>query len=319
MIVVNYEEQVTNPATGAVEHQALGSETHTQITEVLLPFTPTPADPIFMTKKFSGRDEYRWEVLGIGQDYTQPQRTYVVTLLRREPVKKNYYLSAILAAKKATPKKVIFRNAIVEVEYGHAMNIGDEAGGVESNKRYVDTVQRGSMPKRRLAIVNQVLERKEQDLIQVIPISSRKPVDNESSLRMVDVTACLSNLIHYQKPSWAICEMMETVAPSRIMAPMRRKFTGANGQAVDQRDLAFATKITSSIRQELDDAMMYAVHQKFRIETALNLQETKESTKALQVQVDQLSDKVTALEADLASIAASLNMTVGELLAEVAR
>jgi uncharacterized protein YifN (PemK superfamily) len=283
-----------------VEHQALGSETHTQITEVLLPFTPTPADPIFMTKKFSGRDEYRWEVLGIGQDYTQPQRTYVVTLLRREPVKKNYYLSAILAAKKATPKK-------------------DEAGGVESNKRYVDTVQRGSMPKRRLAIVNQVLERKEQDLIQVIPISSRKPVDNESSLRMVDVTACLSNLIHYQKPSWAICEMMETVAPSRIMAPMRRKFTGANGQAVDQRDLAFATKITSSIRQELDDAMMYAVHQKFRIETALNLQETKESTKALQVQVDQLSDKVTALEADLASIAASLNMTVGELLAEVAR
>ncbi|MFP3180547.1 MAG: hypothetical protein RXS25_07325 [Paraburkholderia sp.] len=317
MIVVNYEEKTTHPTSGVVTHQALGSETHDKITEVLLPGEPSATDPIFFTKKFSQRSEYRWEVVEVSQDYSQSQKTYLVTLSKREQVRKDFYLNNILKAKRVAAKKILFPNAIVEVEYGHAMDVGDEDGEITSNKRYVDSVQRGSMPKRRLAIVNQIIERPDQELIQVILISSRRPLNNASSLRMVDVTDCLCNLVHYQKQSWAICEMIETVAPSRVMAPLRRKPSGPHGQPVEQRDIAFATKISPSMRNELRDALMYAVAQEFRVTTASALDTKIASEKALQKRVGDLSYKVTVLEANLANIAAGLDMTLEALLAAV--
>lgn len=86
MIFVKYQEKLLNPATGAISHVVLGSELHQDIEEVLLP--ATSQDPIFFTKKFVGHPEHRWEVTDVVLDPAAADRTYVITLQRRDQLDK---------------------------------------------------------------------------------------------------------------------------------------------------------------------------------------------------------------------------------------
>jgi hypothetical protein len=204
MIVIEYVELTQDTALGVLDSTVLGTETHDRIDEVLLPGTPSRFDPIFMTKKFTGMTEHRWAVVDVRLDRSRPAQTYVVSLSRREQVAKEHYLRNILKLAKKPAKSVLYKNAIVEVEYGHPMDVCDIEGKSSDNRRYVDTVQKGSMPKRRLAIVNQVIDGLSEELIQVIPISSKAPLTPRAQQRNVDVTSCLTNLVNYRKQSWAI-------------------------------------------------------------------------------------------------------------------
>jgi len=64
-IVVTYEEEVEDSASGTTTRIPLGAESHQGIEEVMLPSNPVPNSPIFLTKKFAGNDEYRWQVLDV--------------------------------------------------------------------------------------------------------------------------------------------------------------------------------------------------------------------------------------------------------------
>ncbi|MBY0241196.1 MAG: type II toxin-antitoxin system PemK/MazF family toxin [Burkholderiaceae bacterium] len=251
MIVVTYLEEQIDPATGAITHVPLGSESHRDIDEVLLPGVPRPNDPIFFTKKFAGHDAYRWEVLQVVEDIAAAERTYVVTLRWRDQIPKQFYLKNILAARRDTARHVLHPWSIVEVEFGHPMLVGKENGDIRSTKRYVDTIQSLSMPKRRLAVVIQV-HRGRDELVQVIPISSRAPTGTDNS--MVEVTTALSNMAYYQKPSWAVCKMIQTVTASRIIAPTVRI---APTKLV--RDTVFRNKISGTLRDDLKAAILYGV------------------------------------------------------------
>jgi len=90
MIVVKYREKIIKsyPFT----YVNLGTETYEKIEEVLLPKrVHGTLSPIFITKKFSGRVEYRWEVADdVAVDF-QPDSTspiFIVTLTGNPPVKK---------------------------------------------------------------------------------------------------------------------------------------------------------------------------------------------------------------------------------------
>lgn len=291
MIVVKYEEEQDDLATGTVKYVPLGTESHQDIEEVLLPDPPTANDPIFFTKKFVGRPEYRWEVKTVGQDLTVAQRTYIVTLRRRSQLDKRFYLKNILAARASSAVHVLRPWVIVEVELGHALTVGKANGDVRSSKRYVDTMQRLSMPKKRLAIVNQVHLGRDE-LIQIIPISSRPPRRGDNT--MVEVTSCLTSMVQYQKPSWAVCRMMQTVTASRIIAPLIQ-----TSPTTSARDRGFHTQVRGAVRTALKDAIMYGVAADGRVTAAQSLSQALAQIQALNVQTATLTQQVAHLESQV--------------------
>lgn len=289
MIVVSYEEKIVNVATGAVTTAHLGSETHDAIEEVLLPSNPSPGTPIFFTKKFAGRHEYRWQVNDVRCMQGATALTYVVVLQRRPQIDKQDYLKNILTARKEKVRRVLHPWAIVEVEFGHALTVGKVSGDVRGNKRYVDTVQQYSMPKRRLAVVLQVLERASEDLVQVIPITSKPPLSTDKTA--VEVTSELSTMVHYQKPSWAVSQMTQTVTASRIIAP---KITPRFGP--ERRDKGFNQMVRGTVRDALKDAIMHGVAAGGRVSDSAALVEERSKAAQLAHQVSELADKVALYE-----------------------
>lgn len=259
MIVVTYEEEVEDSTSGNTTRIRLGAESHQGIDEVMLPSNPAPNSPIFLTKKFTGNDEYRWQVLDVCQNMAVlPNVEYLVTLGRRNQVAKDAYLKNILAARGERVKKVLLQWAFVEVEFGHSLTVGKVNGHIRSNKRYADTIQLYSMPKRRLAIVTQVIERAPEDLVQVVPVTSKQPHFSDRS--SMEVTACLTDLVHYPKQSWAVCKMIQTVTASRIIAPMTKVSATRT-----TRDTGFRTMIRGEMREQLKDTLMHGVSLGYRI------------------------------------------------------
>lgn len=287
MIVVKYEVEQIDAITGAVTYSQLGYETHEDIEEVLLPNNPNPNDPIFFTKKFRGNSEYRWEVQSMAEDIGAAQRTFTVKLRRRSQVSKKFYLKNILAAQAQNAAHVLHPWSLVEVEFGHSLTVGKQNGNLGSSKRYADTVQHLSMPKRRLAIVLQVHLRR-NELVQVIPITSRPPPAGDNS--SVDVTASLIDMEHYQKQSWAVCSMVQTVTASRIMAPSVKK--GPHSF----RDTRFKTLVRGNVRTSLKDALMYGVAAPGRIAAAKDLADKLTENEELKTENASLLEKLELME-----------------------
>lgn len=289
MIVIRYDHEIYDVASGAATYVVLGTESHHNIEEVFLPSKPSPGNPIFFTKKFVTHTEYRWEVIDTNVDLTAAQQTYVVVLKQRPQIEKEYYLQAILAARRNSAVHVLRPWSIVEVEFGHALNIGKTNGDIRSNKRYTDTMQRFSMPKRRLAVVNQVLSQRD-DLIQVLPISSSQPQPHEKAC--VEVTADLTTMVNYQKRSWAVCRMMQTVTASRIIAPLIQRVP----HAPEVRDKGFKSQIRGAVRDALKDAIMYGVEAGSRVADTHALVQAKSEAAQLSRQVTALTQKIAQLE-----------------------
>lgn len=261
MIEVRYEEETQNDSTGAIGHTVLGLEMHKDIEEVLLPLHPS-GGPIFFTKKFSSRPEYRWEVREVIQEQREDTQIYVVRLIKRVQVEKEFYLKNIAGKRGTGLRSVLYPWAIVEVEFGHSPMIGKMSGDLASNKRYVDTVQMYSMPKRRLAVVVQIIKRQHEDLLQVIPISSIEPVATEKA--SVEITSQLTKMANYRERSWAICRMIQTVTASRVMAPLVQR-----DRMPVIRDKGFRTMVRDPVRSELKDALLYGIAAEGRL-TDLN-------------------------------------------------
>ncbi|TDY84975.1 UNVERIFIED_ORG: PemK-like, MazF-like toxin of type II toxin-antitoxin system [Herbaspirillum seropedicae] len=316
MIVIEYIEKAVDKATGAETLTARGTESHQDIEEVLVPSASLPNNPVFMTKKFSGVSVCRWQVDSVSaHNATQPTK-YVVTLTRPEQAPKECYLRHILKTRGIEINRLLYKNTLVEIEYGHSMDAGDGTGKRVDSRRYVDTVQKGSMPKRRLAIVNQILRGKSGDLVQVIPISS-KQLEKPDSGRVIDVSDSLRDLPHYQKQSWAICDMLETVSTSRIMAPVR-KVQDKKGFISEYRDLNFGSSVSREVREALNDALIYSVDQPFRMQAVASLESRRdklsEQVTALKKQEQVLRAQIADLEEDKVRIAAYFNVSLEQII-----
>lgn len=290
MIVVNYLEQTYDSTTNTYINALIGKETYDCIDEVLLPQMPHVGTPIFITKKFSGKSEYRWEVAKVVKQQTangQPQN-FDVVLIKRTQLCPGEYLTQILKAPGKTAMNVLQRFAFVEVEYGHPPLVGKVNGDFRSNKRYPDSVQQGSMPKRRLAIVNRVITR-HHPVVQVVPISTVQPSPGDQSA--IEVTNSLSNMVHYNRQSWAICSMIETISATRIIAPMARWNGGYRG-----RDTGFKHKLGKTERLVLADALMHGVGSQNRVTDSNNLIQAQQNLAQRDQETEQLRAQVEALK-----------------------
>lgn len=288
-IVVKYLEIVNDPATGQDVAHVLGTEAYDDIEESLIPKRPLPNKPVFMTKKFTSATEYRWKV----QDVVVAQQAPVIfeiTLSRHPQLDKSEYLPSILKGK--TIMAVLRKYAIVEVEFGHPPGIGKSCGNITSNKRYVDSVQDGNMPKRRLAIVLRATSRQPSGaVVQVVPISSVQPYVGDKSA--VEVTSSLVNMVNYNKASWAVCGMVETVAAGRIIAPL------VNWGKKQTRDTGFSTKLEVTLRPDFEAALLHGLD---RSSVNAQMSQALTANALLATQNAQLVADNSALAAQLAAL-----------------
>lgn len=279
-IIINYYEHYGN--TG--QQKLLGSEFLDGIEEALLPTNPefvtdsitgkSRQEKIFMSKKFFGRDEYRWQVLQVAghSDLITRGLVFDVVLTSRRQVEKDRCLTQVIKQRKKTQRQNLqaFLRPfyLVEVEYGHPMSIGKASGEVKSNKRYPESFQLGSMPKRRLAIVLKATQRKTTGLVQVVPISSVEPASCDQSC--VEVTGMIApfGFSDYKKPCWAICGMVEHVSATRIFFPeiklgggkpqpnFRAELKGENKKSI-QRALVYGVGGQAVVEEKNDQIAMH--------------------------------------------------------------
>lgn len=279
-----------DPANPAVK-LTLGTESYDEIEESLLPKNPLPNKPVFITKKFVGHAEYRWQVKAISVVQPNPA-IFEVTLGRSAQLSKSYYLPEILRGK--TIMSVLQKYAFVEVEFGHAPSVGKSDGDIKSNKRYVDTVQDGNMPKRRLAIVLRATSKRPSGaIVQVVPISSVAPHPGDRTA--IEVTSSLTTMANYNKQSWAICGMVESIAAGRIIAPM------VNWGRMETRDTGFSTKLDSALRPGFEAALLHGLDR-----ANVNAQLTNAVTASTQLTAQNaiLANQNLQLNAQLATLTA---------------
>jgi hypothetical protein len=190
----------------AVSDAELGRALFSQIAEALLPHPLSGTSPVFFSIKFIAREEYRWQIVStslVPGVFPSTTTTFKVALsAAKAQIEKEACLTYVMGKAKAGIKTILHKGNLVEVEYGHPLSIAKVTGEVKSNKRYPETVQTGSMPKRRLAIVIDAKVRG-KGVVQVVPISSNAPGAGDRSA--VEVTGSLTDLVDYPLRSWAIC------------------------------------------------------------------------------------------------------------------
>lgn len=305
MIEVQYFEEQFDLTLQAIKPVLLGKEIYADIEEVLLP-QKSPAQPaaVFMTKKFFGHPEYRWEVdkVVIQPPSAGAPQKFDITLIRRNQLDKNEYLTQILNSPGKSIASVLHRFALVEVEYGHPLIVGKADGKIRSNKRYPDTLQAGSMRKRRLAVVNRVVASGYYPMVQVVPISSKAPLAGDAS--RVEVTNSLVNMTNYQERSWAVCSMIETVPATRIIAPVVR-WNGGRGSG---RDTGFKNKLQATDRQTFEDALMHGVESSIRVKDTAASKHAGKTIAKKEQEIEALDSRVKELEDGLRHLSAYKEM-----------
>ncbi|CAG2126838.1 type II toxin-antitoxin system PemK/MazF family toxin [Cupriavidus plantarum] len=305
MIVILYEEATVEAATGARIYVPLGYELHHGIDEVLLPTDPGAKNPVFFTKKFAGSPEHRWQVQSVRHQPSIDPTTYVVRLIRRAQIDQQHYLRDILAVRNKKARAVLHPWAIVEVEFGQHLSVGTSNGDIEVGKRYVDTVQLYSMPKRRLAIVTQVLQRNAEDLVQVVPVSSKQP--DAADKATVEVTSQLANMADYRKPSWAICTMIQTITASRIIAPLV-----VNSPRRQSRDHTFRTAVRGHTRTQLKQAILYGIGAGDRAEDTERLATERAQSLQLRSEIEAMQERLRLFSL-YERVAADSKLTLAEM------
>lgn len=205
---------ILDDGSGAV----LGEESSSGISEVLFPDANFSDHVMTITKKFDGQKVYRWEVTAVM--HPSPTETLVVLSPREQTLDEEYLLKTLNSRRQPQILSVLVRKGtLVEVEFGYIHSVKKANGECKSNKRYPDQGKKGEMHKRRLAIVVGA----DHSRVQIVPITSREPsvggntsfeVSAESLKRLVDYNRA-------DKHSYAICGMIQTISPARVLPPKR--------------------------------------------------------------------------------------------------
>jgi hypothetical protein len=99
-------------------------------------------------------------------------------------------------------------------------------------------------------------------------------------------------MVHYNRQSWAICSMIETISATRIIAPMARWKGGYPG-----RDTGFKHKLGSAERLALADALMHGVGSQNRVTDSNSLVQTQQDLIQRDQEIEQLRSQVETLQA----------------------
>ncbi len=230
----------------------LGEESSSGISEVLFPDANFCDHVMTITKKFEGRQVYRWEVTGVM--HTAPTDTIVMLSPRAQTLNEEYLLKTILCRQRPQILSVLVRKGtLVEVEFGYIHSVKKASGVCKSNKRYPDQGKKGEMHKRRLAIVVGA----DHNRVQIVPITSRSPSEGDNSSFEVSA-ASLQRLVDYNRPdkhSYALCGMIQTISPARVLPPKRLD----RAQKHVKRNISYPDKLVIEDMKKLEVALSSSI------------------------------------------------------------
>jgi uncharacterized protein YifN (PemK superfamily) len=298
LLHITYCER-TFDAAGLHVDTIIGEEAYDNIPEALVPTKHT--HPVYVTKQFSHDSNTRWHVedsCRTGANDSVPMTYQVVLSKVHNPPE--IYLDQSLALSSHKIHQVLGAGTLVEVDYGFVQTVAQARGTTVSNSQYKDTIQHGEMHKRRLAIV--VKARPSQ--VQVVPLSSVAPGALDKTVFLLD-PATLSNLHFYGtsgKQTWGICNMVQTVSPSRLLPPSSY-YTTKDGVRKHARLTTYRDRISTAELEAMRSALMHAIgvtnYDQLKTK-AQNAQGALTAVAALQAQIDQLQQQLNALNATVA-------------------
>lgn len=219
MIRINYFEFYNYQTEILLGHVILNG-----INEIITPLFRDNIDkenfyPVFITKSFIGRKEYRWEIKS-SKIQTLSENNIIINIwLSPKNVSDDIYLSQTLKNKNyKSAKSILYLGKIIIVEFGHIFSCVTLDASIKTNKRYPDNIQQGEMHKRRPAIVVKADDRG----VKVIPLTSKKPHDlavNSSIFKLSDES--IKNIGDLaKKETYALCDMIQTICVTRILPPL---------------------------------------------------------------------------------------------------
>lgn len=230
----------------------LGSESVENIDEILVPVNFRDS-PIFITRAFTGQANKRWRVecvLGI-------QRGVYCIWLTGQDASMDVFLSETLRRQRIpNPARLLPKGRIVIVEFGHIYQALHFQDGLRDSFGYPCQHQTGEMHKRRPAIVVSADARG----IRVVPVTSKEPRAFEHNLAIFELENESTRQISEfsgGKRSFALCEMIETVSPNRILPPMAKVLVSRD--RAYRRDEAYQRRLSRNDMQALDDGLLSAV------------------------------------------------------------
>ena len=276
-IVIRYLEQVKDRATDAISVSLLGKETYSSISEALMPGSGDYK--VFCIKKFTGVANYRWYVESVEQ-LTAPGVVpveFTVTLSTIFGTVSEEYLQQTLKKTSSSLNKVVQPGTVVEVDYGFIQTVGREDGVLRTNKRYCDTLQKGEMHKRRLAIVVKA----NRGVCQVVPVTSNDPGSADKTSFQLS-RATLDQLPAWGssgKDSWAVCQMVESVSLNRILPPVTEY--QVRGQPRRGRNTHYTLRLTEAEKAHLKNSLLHVIGVTDYQQTKTRLVEMRDQLQAL--------------------------------------
>ena len=279
-----------NPANERI----LGTERIENIEEVLIPLNDKNS-PIFITKVFSGETCKRWRVafvLGITASH------WGIWLIRKD-VSRDIYLSKIMAEKHIChPGSLLRKGSLVIAEFGHIYKTLNFQSGLSHSDLYPCYHQEGEMHKRRPAIVVKV----ERRGITVVPVTSKAPEAykfNRALFQLEQSSVANIKELDTGKRSFAVCDMIQTISPNRILPPESRDYKGRD--RAYRRDITFSRRLSRNDERALDRGLLAAVGMyslREKLDTLIQRESERESDLGIaQQDLMQAQKALTALRA----------------------
>lgn len=225
--LVRYFEEVIDKNTGEVCQNQLGQASYEDIVELLLPHK-SRYDHLYLTIPFSGNQTRRWRVESVSIvpfSETSPA-IFNFHLKKRNGPAETYLNTTLLGGEKVG--SLLQFGTMVEVDYGFIPAIAKHGSTSLLNNTSTDALLSGELHKRRLALV----VRATKETVQVIPVTSDPPDAGDKTCFEIDPNS-LRNLSRYStsgKRSWALCGMVDSVSPSRILPPETFSPKGGTGR-----------------------------------------------------------------------------------------
>lgn len=291
MIRVNYFEFSPHHENKLLGHIILES-----ITEVITPLFKDNIDneqqyPIFITKTFKDRQEYRWEVKQSEVKKGEKDKLTINIWLQAKDISNDIYLAQTLKKKnKKSAKSLLYIGKIVIVEFGHVFPCVTIDANIKTNKRYPDNIQQGEMHKRRPAIVVKVDDRG----VKVVPLTSQKPADLAVNTAVFPLSeGSKQNIGDFSKgESYVLCDMIQTVCITRILPPLFK----LNTYRQYYRNEDYRASICRHDRHLLDKGLLSSIGKnKFYLE----LEQSKLKNLNLEIEVKNLLIEINNLKKEL--------------------
>ncbi len=224
------------------DDRELGSESYSDINEVLIPAYDEDGPELYIKKKFmSEPDVVDWKI------YSLEEKDGSLVEIKLVEARHFQSLSRYAKSQGRRINKCIGQFNIVDVDFGFYSNVMSKVNRSSSkNTEYTEARLNGELHKKRPCVVWSVDDR---DQIRVIPLTTNGHGAEKSNKLELNPESFDNFSEHYrQKSSYALVQLIQTVSASRVFPPMEK---GRSGAANAYRKF----KLCTSDRRQLVEAV----------------------------------------------------------------